>query len=442
MATSMNRADRVLAGVFVAFAASWLIKVHYPDDVTAKLMFAVLEAALVGGIADWFAVSALFKKPFGFPWHTALIPRNRAQLIAATAQMVQHDFLSKQKLMDKLDQLPLLDYLIDWVENGKGKYVLLLFLRNLIRKFLAELDAKKAAEQLERFLKTQAATFKIASVVQEWARDLVARDEHQQVLDMLLERLLEVLARPTAKQAIVGYCVQQYQRGKNQDNILTKLFKSAMEWAGQIDPEAFGGELYERALALARAVQADKQHQLRGWIKEKLIDVTATLEKDRVACATLEKWKNSLVQEAHFQAVLEDTVHLLFATVNDSEKQFDRVAGESSQEKPAGSVITTWVMNQLVAYWEILKGNEAVCRQLDRSLKDMVRHLIDREHFIIGEVVTLAMNKLTDEDLNRLIEARIGEELQGIRINGSLVGGLIGLALFLYTQFIGVYPAF
>ena len=140
--------------------------------------------------------------------------------------------------------------------------------------------------------------------------------------------------------------------------------------------------------------------------------------------------------------MLEDTVHLLFATVNDSEKQFDRVAGESSQEKPAGSVITTWVMNQLVAYWEILKGNEAVCRQLDRSLKDMVRHLIDREHFIIGEVVTLAMNKLTDEDLNRLIEARIGEELQGIRINGSLVGGLIGLALFLYTQFIGVYPAF
>ena len=89
-----------------------------------------------------------------------------------------------------------------------------------------------------------------------------------------------------------------------------------------------------------------------------------------------------------------------------------------------------------------MKGNEAVCRQLDRSLKDMVRHLIDREHFIIGEVVTLAMNKLTDEDLNRLIEARIGEELQGIRINGSLVGGLIGLALFLYTQFIGVYPAF
>ena len=404
-----NSADKVLFGVLVAFVTAWLIKISHQDNMMAKLAFSVMEAALVGGIADWFAVTALFGRPLGFAWHTALIPRNRDNLIRATALMVQDEFLSKQLLLDKIDKLPLQAYFIEWVEKGKGKYVLLLFFRKLIKSFLTKLDARSVAEKLETFLKEQAVNYKITPLIQNYASGIIAKNQHQQILDVLIASLLEQLEQASTKQAVIGFCVRNYQEEKNRDGFFKKIFKSAMEVLGQIDPEEFGNALYEQAVLFLKNVQADQAHPLRTWVKEKLLAVIDAIERDADTRKAIEDWKNNLIQEARFVDALEEAV---------------------KREKMSSDIIAAWLTTQLVRYWDVLKRNQFICSQLDAALKNMLVHLIDHEHGIIGEVVTKAMNKLTDKALNTLVEDRIGEELQMIRINGSLVGGLIGLILF------------
>ncbi|MDD4297106.1 MAG: DUF445 family protein [Eubacteriales bacterium] len=93
-----TRADILLAAVFILFAAATLLKYLYKESFFAGLLAFTFEAALVGGIADWFAVTALFKKPLGFPWHTAIIPNNRDSIIKSVSDLVSNELLSTEAI--------------------------------------------------------------------------------------------------------------------------------------------------------------------------------------------------------------------------------------------------------------------------------------------------------------------------------------------------------
>ena len=93
-----RRANYVLAISFVAFIGATGLRYVYGDVFLAELLWHATQAALIGGLADWFAVTALFEKPLGIPWHTALIPRNRVKMIDALARTVETDFLGPAML--------------------------------------------------------------------------------------------------------------------------------------------------------------------------------------------------------------------------------------------------------------------------------------------------------------------------------------------------------
>ncbi len=418
---SLNLADKVLAGVCLAFGASLLVKINCKDSLAVRMAFSVLEAAVVGGFADWFAVTALFRKPLGFPYHTELIPRNRAKLIGATTLLVQNDFFNKDKLLASVERLPLLAHLIAWVENGKGKYVLLALLRKAINQFFAKLDPKRAAAGVERLLKAEIVRFNLTPFIQQQAKTLVEQGQHQKIVDASAAALLELLQQASTRRRIIDYCVQSYQEEKAANHILLRGLKWLGEQMGQIDPEELGAELHAQAVRFMKEIEGDKNHPLRGWVKQKLLEVAEALDKDAKTCAAIEAWKNAVVREAHFSAALEELLEILTAQV---------LAPATGQAKGANEAVTAWIIDQFVCYWEAFKRNEEVCRSVEQALKQIVIHLIEHEHAIIGAVVTLAMEKLTDAGLNKLIEERVGTDLQFIRINGSLVGGCIGLALF------------
>ena len=96
-----NKADKTLLAAAVMFVFSLCMNIQYPGNVLAKGFMFCMEAALVGGIADWFAVTALFEKPLGFPYHTAILPRRRQQFMDATGEMLKKEFFSQKKLLSK-----------------------------------------------------------------------------------------------------------------------------------------------------------------------------------------------------------------------------------------------------------------------------------------------------------------------------------------------------
>ena len=116
---SWNKADKTLLAAMVIFFFALCVHLQYRDRVVADCFLFCAEAALVGGIADWFAVTALFRKPLGFPWHTAILPHRRQAFIDSSVDMVQQEFFSRKKLFTRIRNLDLLSLLLGWL--GKAE---------------------------------------------------------------------------------------------------------------------------------------------------------------------------------------------------------------------------------------------------------------------------------------------------------------------------------
>ena len=131
-----NKADKTLLLAAVIFAFALCLNLEYRDNVFAKGFLFCAEAALVGGIADWFAVTALFEKPLGFPWHTAILPRKRQSFIEATGRMLQQEFFGRKILIKKIRQVDFAAKVLAWLNTPETRQKMAALLVNALPQWL------------------------------------------------------------------------------------------------------------------------------------------------------------------------------------------------------------------------------------------------------------------------------------------------------------------
>ncbi len=421
MMAPFRRANWALVGIGLLFLAAWALRASLPENLGARCFFAVAEAALIGGVADWFAVSALFSKPLGVSWHTALIPRNRERLIRGMASMVQSRFLGQARLAEVLERWPLLSLFIQWVDNGKGKRVLGAIGKRILQREVQRLDEGKAARwcqswagkvwlqaDLASWLAKEGARYTAASSVQE--------AEFWNGVTTLLTRQIE---RQELKDAAAAWAREEYEEELRRHGALAQFFGSMLEATGQINPEEFSEALLEEAQSLLREVREDGQHPVRLWLNGQLQGSLAKLQEQAAVQEKLRCWQRMLAEELDFQPLVASLL-----------QELRQIAQPVGREGGKSSFLENWCMEQLAHYWVVFKAKPEAGRFLADRCKQMLLQAITARHFIVGEIVEYALERLSAERLNRLVEEKVGEDLAWIRINGSLVGGIIGFCLF------------
>ena len=143
----------------------------------------------------------------------------------------------------------------------------------------------------------------------------------------------------------------------------------------------------------------------------------------------LEAWKEELFQVVPVQEVLLQLLRLLRSPVG-PKAELEALLGEPGRDISLRTPLVSWVLTQLMGYWDYFKKNQSLRLLLEGSCKEALSHLLAGHRHLIGEVAVHALDRLSAERLNRLVEEKVGEDLAWIRINGSLVGGIIGFCLF------------
>ena len=136
MQRNFNMADKALAVTAFLFVGFLVLKVNYPQNLYIKGLLFCTEAALVGGVADWFAVTALFKKPLGFPYHTEIIPQKRSQVIDGCIKLVQTEFFTKKQVVLWAKESSFIDYIIAYIEKNNYQSKIAGFLLTYFEKVL------------------------------------------------------------------------------------------------------------------------------------------------------------------------------------------------------------------------------------------------------------------------------------------------------------------
>jgi len=378
------------------------------------------EAGMVGGCADWFAVSALFRpipsRRFTLP-HTDIIAANRAKLTAGIVDMVQNRWLTPETLAEHLARLEPSRFLLDRLALPGVRARIVEAARDLLGRLAGDLDSPELARFLERALRDQLAGLELGPPFGRWIEARIAAGDSGAIWDFLAGSL----ASSAEHGDFDGPIRQMLQSavGKYKEKGFWERIKGA---AGELflDYDEVTDSLAGAMAASLRGIQRDPRHPLRAKLDEQLAGFAGKLARgDPAACASLEQFQRRLAEHAELGPILARILARLQATLREE-------LGDASGPFPR---LLERVLEHLL---RDLREEPDTRARLDGWVRRSILELASRNHGVIGEMVAGSLAKLSDDHLVAQIEEKVGGDLQFIRLNGAVVGSAVGILLALF----------
>ncbi|HUM17624.1 MAG TPA: DUF445 domain-containing protein [Candidatus Nitrosotalea sp.] len=399
-----------LAAAAIPFRATWW----------GGWILAIAEAGIVGGLADWFAVTALFRRPLGLPIpHAAIIPANWELMAERVGVMVGDRVLTKEYVTLEISRFDLPDLLARGASQIRPSD-LESAVRSVARWAALQISPEATndvASWLTRLARANPITPLLATGLE------VARKQgwDQRLIEAVAAALIDALGRPDFRTAI-GDLVDEVLAGyRAQMSLYPRLLIGLANTLGLIDRERLVAALHEALKKIAD----DPGDPLRVRLTETLAVLTERLRTDRQLAARIEAAKEELLASPAVARLLDDVAAGLRRTI------VADLGAESSE-------VVAWITARLDRARLTLAEDETLRRTLDRWLKQRITAALDRYHDRIARFIERGVHALGPEGAVRLIEEHAGDDLQYIRVNGTVVGGLAGGGLYAIHLLLGL----
>ena len=408
----LRRRRRLAAAVLAA--AATLAVVAFPFRATwwGGWILAIAEAGIVGGLADWFAVTAIFRRPLGLPIpHTGLIPANWELMAERVGTMVGSRVLTREYVTQEIEGVDLAGLLARGAERVTRRDLEALTL-TLGRWAAAELTPRAAGDLAvrlrDRLLGRPTAPL-LAGVLEVACRQGL----DQRAITALARTLGDALDRPAFRE-VVGEAVDDVlARYRERMGAYPRFWMAVASLLGLIDRERVVAALH----AGLRQVAADPDHPVRQRLTEVLAGLPARLRREPDLASRVEAAARDLLTTPAATHVLEEAATALQAAV-----AADLAGGHSET--------AAWMVERLERARRALAADAALRGEIDRWVKARVIEAVERHHDRLAAFIEKGVLALGPEGAVRLIEEHAGDDLQYIRVNGTVVGGLAGGLLY------------
>ena len=385
------------------FAPTWWV----------RCIRATAEAAMVGALADWFAVTALFKRiPLPVVGrHTAIIPRNKDRIGANLATFVRDKFLDAPSLVALIRRNDPALWLSQWLTEPTNTQLLGRQLARLLGAALEMVQDQQVEVWLKQTLRKALAHVDLSQSMASILAALMHGGRHQAVLDDVVQRISSTLQRERTRTFMAETIVQWLKR---EHPIKEKMLPT--DWLGDK-----GAEVMAEALkSVLQDIATNPQHRLREAFDHSVQQLIERLKNDPIYAAKGEEVRQYILHDPNLATYL----HSLWAQAR-NQLQADLADPQS------------WTAHRLawMGRWlgQSLAQDEGLRTSMNERLERWVHALApDVSHFIAKHIQE-TVQRWDAQELSALIEQHIGKDLQFIRINGTVVGGAIGLLLFLAT---------
>ncbi|OOM79046.1 hypothetical protein CLPUN_17730 [Clostridium puniceum] len=428
-------ANRILFFLFLGFSMITLFRIFILDNFIVELLSFTIEAALVGGLADWFAVTALFKKPLGFSWHTAIIPKNREKVIDAVSVMVENELLSSKFIESKVEEIPIINLLISYIDNSNTKNSIVKLVEKYAQDILIKFDTSEIAEYIEGFLKAKLKNTDISvwtKKILDWA---IEKDEYEHFLQAIIEGLIIIARKDSTKEEIYKIINDAVQESKNKTTGLKLMF---FELALDIAQETNSINIHDAAESLQKELidkltsMKDKNDPIHIRLDQMFKEAAKRLETDSSTSNSIEIWKEEIMSRIQLKTELKNLINGAIKIAANDPPQLEKYVGGVSTSND--SQLIQWLIAQVNKYWNNLKQDEKIKNWLEAYIKENLMKVIKAEHHLLGTMVKETLGTFTNEALNEFIESKAGNDLHWIRINGSIVGAAVGIILYLFVN--------
>jgi len=405
----LNRNKTIATGLMIGAAILFVVARSQKGHGAWEWLAAFAEAAMVGALADWFAVVALFRHPMGVPIpHTAII-RNKKDAIAGNlAVFIRDKFLASDTLIARLREYNPAEHLAVYLMSRENAAGLARGVTRLLGDSLDFIDDERVQRFLRAALSSRIDSLDVSTSAGTILDALRKDNRHQVVLDDLLRRCAGWLAGEEA----------QAKLAKAIEDMAAKEYPLLMAFMPNKEHFARGAgeKIVKRINAYIQEVNADPAHELRYRFDTVVTGFIARLKSDQLLRDKVESIKRDVVHNQaiadYAQGIGRDLKNWLSDDLQQSQSQV--------QEKIGLAV---------AALGTTLSQNQGLKDSLNEHLETLVMHYGDTLRTAIAGHISGTMQQWESDDYTREIELSIGSDLQFIRMNGTLVGGLIGLLL-------------
>ena len=367
-------------------------------------------AATIGGLADWFAVTALFRKPLGISYRTDILRRNRGRLTEAIVAFISEDLLSTENIMEIIRSQDTAGLLVSYLEHRGGREEVIAVVRASMLRVVSDMDSALIARELSPALREGISALALQNLAQSMCRILTEEAHSRRILRSLFLFLREGLNSPQAQKLLL-------------ENI--RAFRKAYE-----------GDSFGRAFALSLAGIDDSEllHLFNDRMQRTLEALLGEKGEDYVrAKVGLEALLTGLSREEAFRAAMRRWAAQLVARVDIEGLLVYWLEHSVKAEKPFWlEPFEAFLGRQIDAFC----ASEALQRRLDTALKDFLEQELRKHHGSIEGIIRERLAEFSDENLIHFVESRVEEDLQMIRINGAVVGSLVGMGLYLLVRLV------
>lgn len=399
-----NKATFLLFLMMILFILSY----PYRDGFWGGLFNAGMLAAVIGGLADWFAVRALFEKPLGIGYRTEVIPRNREQIFCDMITFISKDLLGKENIIRVLDRYSLMKLALTYVDESKGDEKIKQFLYQMVTLFLKESNKEQLAKILENLLQEKVKEMNTIKPVIEALIHTLERGEEDAFIKELLVELEVYVHHP----AVVGVIEQIVTQIKQQYTGQAEMREMASRFL-DLSEEKIAKMVQREIIQYLRDLQF-RTHPLRIDLKVRIIEWLLNQKENKQLEESLNQFLEYMINEK---------LNVSNAIVN-----FLNVLLEE-QKMNLRRLIDQIVDNQI----QRLRSDDKLQEKCEQFMKEIVMHVISEKHIVLETKIREKLDGLSNDDLKNLVENRVGDDLQMIRINGSVVGAIAGMMLYVLT---------
>ena len=410
----LKRAKRLALSLLLIAAATFVITLFLPPNFWVLGLKAIAEAAMVGALADWFAVVALFRRvPIPFiSQHTAIIPRNKDRIGENLGQFVQEKFLDTQSLIALIRRHEPALLIGNWFSQPENAQRIGQHLLQIMSGFLELADDSRIQRLIKRAVHKAIDKVDLSGTSALMLESMTKNNRHQVLLDTLIAQLIALLQRDSSRAFIARQVVHWLE---TEHPLKAKILPT--EWLGEHSAELVS----DAVTSLLDDISKDRAHQIRHAFDRATFKLIDKLKHDPEMAARAESLKSYLKEDEAFNRYLGE----LWADLRQWVKT--DINADDSRVKQRIASAGQWFGETLVA---------------DSALRASLNgHLEQAAHKVAPEFATFLTRHISDtvkswdaRDMSQQIELNIGKDLQFIRVNGTLVGGSIGLVLYLLSQ--------
>lgn len=403
----LNKYKTFATGLFVfmalLFIGTTLLQKTNPSHWIGYIR-AFSEAAMVGALADWFAVTALFKKPLGLPIpHTNLIENSKQKLGDNLGSFVVSNFLSPQNIRPYIQKIKISNFVGEWLSKQKNQEILIKNISEIILDILNKLDDRFVTQFISKKASEMTDDIQLNKILGNGINYLLDKNDHQKIITNLSRQIKD-------------YVIQ------NEEMIEERVKKGSYSFIPSFVDNKIAEKIASGLADFFKEIEENNQHEIRTLITQKIYEFSLDLKENPKWNDEFKSIKNDFLTEEKLNQYSQDIWLSIKKTLS------KELAEEQSSLK-------IYITKNLEEFAQNLKSDEKLQAKIDHWVRVTAYKYVLKNTHQFGALISSTVGNWQGKELSQKLELEVGKDLQFIRVNGTLVGGLVGLLIYTIAEF-------